>query len=640
VINPNIQLALADCLVTLTGFVRRRKKVHTITMQLRYSLILMWSSAAMFVWKSSYGFVVQSRWQHRLPTFHTLPHRFQIFAVPEAIDLFNTTTPLATKASSRKTVVTSWRQWNPFRRRIEGVEVVSINSKNSTFSTATIDSNKAQESPKQKIPVVSPTNLKEPKSSKPRTFRKSIFQLLSTICALIIVSPVVSDELTSYVQERIPMVFNTHGYGGSILPLLPTTIRPPILEPPITPILDEPEPTTPTDMLPSTQDDHAGSADTSNTVRPWNYRRNIATDRPSVEERRSEALSFVTEAVDKIGPCVLRIDTETRLLMDDSIVVPGSGQQQLPPSATGFVQQGQGSGLIFSKDGLVLTNAHVVEDASKVTVTLTDGRVYEAKVLGADEIVDIAVLKILPDETTTTTSSFASGSLSQLPVAQLGDSDQLTVGQIVIAVGSPGGLDNTVTMGIISGLERSSTMVGIPHKKVDYIQTDAAINPGNSGGPLVDVATAKVVGINAAIRAHMEGTSFAIPINRVREIMDDLANGKQIHHGYLGISLATCSPEWARKNNAAARKVTVDTPFIPEVHGALVHKVFPRTPAEKGGLRTNDVILQVNGKYVLTSDDTRRLIDGAPVGVVRLWTFGIHFFVALFTLSSCFTFKN
>jgi S1-C subfamily serine protease len=255
----------------------------------------------------------------------------------------------------------------------------------------------------------------------------------------------------------------------------------------------------------------------------------------------------------------------------------------------------------------------VVEDASKVTVTLTDGRVYEAKVMGADEIVDIAVLKILPDETS---SSGNGGSLPQLPVAQLGDSDQLTVGQIVIAVGSPGGLDNTVTMGIISGLERSSTMVGIPHKKVDYIQTDAAINPGNSGGPLVDVASAKVVGINAAIRAHMEGTSFAIPINRVREIMDDLANGKQIHHGYLGISLATCSPEWARKNNAAARKVSIDTPFIPEVHGALVHKVFPRTPAEKGGLRTNDVILKVNGKTVHTSDDTRRLIDGAPVGVV------------------------
>lgn len=120
---------------------------------------------------------------------------------------------------------------------------------------------------------------------------------------------------------------------------------------------------------------------------------------------------------------------------------------------------------------------------------------------------------------------------------------------------------------------RSSHVVGIPHKKIDYIQTDAAINPGNSGGPLVDVETGKVVGVNAAIRAHMEGTSFAIPINRVRDIMHELAAGREIHHGYLGISLATCTPEWARQNNA---KMSQNTVQIPEVHGALVHKVFPK----------------------------------------------------------------
>jgi S1-C subfamily serine protease len=165
----------------------------------------------------------------------------------------------------------------------------------------------------------------------------------------------------------------------------------------------------------------------------------------------------------------------------------------------------------------------------------------------------------------------------------------------------------------VSGLERSSAVVGIPHKKVDYIQTDAAINPGNSGGPLVDVETGKVVGINAAIRAHMEGTSFAIPINRVREIMYDLAEGNEVHHGYLGISLATCTPEWARQNNA---RTTSDIPQIPEVFGALVHSVFPRTPAERGGLRENDVVLEINGKKIQSSDEARRLIDGAPVGKV------------------------
>lgn len=150
---------------------------------------------------------------------------------------------------------------------------------------------------------------------------------------------------------------------------------------------------------------------------------------------------------------------------------------------------------------------------------------------------------------------------------------------------------------------------------MDYIQTDAAINPGNSGGPLVDVATGRVIGINAAIRAHMEGTSFAIPINRVRDIMIDLAAGRPVHHGYLGISLATCTPEWARQNNNLRAETTVASgPLIPEVHGALVHKVFPRTPAEKGGVRENDVLLAIDSKPVKSSDDARRLIDGADVG--------------------------
>jgi hypothetical protein len=200
----------------------------------------------------------------------------------------------------------------------------------------------------------------------------------------------------------------------------------------------------------------------------------------SSEPRRQMVLSFVSDAVHKVGPAVIRIDTETQMISgDDTSSSSENGGYPSQPH-TGYVQQGQGSGLIFSSDGLILTNAHVVEDATKVTVTLTDGRIYQAKVLGQDEIVDIAVIKILlPPESSRGDSSSSSINDPNLPTAKLGDSDKLTVGQIVIAVGSPGGLDNTVTMGIISGLERSSTMVGIPHKKVDYIQTDAAINPGN-----------------------------------------------------------------------------------------------------------------------------------------------------------------
>ena len=203
------------------------------------------------------------------------------------------------------------------------------------------------------------------------------------------------------------------------------------------------------------------------------------------------------EAVQKIGPSVVCIDTEMHMLEEGEALMT-------TPRTPGFVQQGQGSGLVFSHDVLVLTNAHVIEDATKVTIMLADERVYEAEVKGSDEIVDIAVVKIIPPD---------NEPLPKFPVAKLGDSDTLMVGRIVVAVGSAGGLDGSVTMGIVSGLERSSTVVGIPHKKVDYIQTDAAINPGNSGGPLVDVESGYVVGINAAIQAHMEGTSFSILIN-------------------------------------------------------------------------------------------------------------------------------
>lgn len=313
-----------------------------------------------------------------------------------------------------------------------------------------------------------------------------------------------------------------------------------------------------------------------------------------VDEKAKIALGFVTDVVREVGPAVVRVDTETHLR-----------DQSDSPQPPGYIQQGQGSGLIFSEKGFILTNAHVVEDANKVTVTLTDGRVYVCQVMGSDEIVDIAVLKIIDRD------SNGGSTIPNLPVAKLGDSDKLSVGKIVIAVGSPGGLDNTVTMGIISGLERSSTIVGIPHKKVDYIQTDAAINPGNSGGPLIDVESGQVIGINAAIRAHMEGTSFAIPINRVREIMTDLANGREIHHGYLGLGLATCTPDWARRNNADLKEGSL---AIPEVYGAIVHKVFPRTPAENGGLKENDIIISIGEHTVKSAEDARRLIDLAPVG--------------------------
>lgn len=310
----------------------------------------------------------------------------------------------------------------------------------------------------------------------------------------------------------------------------------------------------------------------------------------SIDDKRRLALSFISDVVDEVGPSVVRIDTESNPSKSPS--TRSDGYQPSP-----YVQQGQGSGLIFSSEGFILTNAHVVEDANKVKVTLTDGRVYFCDVTGTDDIVDIAVLKI-------TSNSDDSPSISNLPVAELGDSDKLKVGKVVVAVGSPGGLDNTVTMGIVSGRERSSMMVGVPHKLVNYIQTDAAINPGNSGGPLIDVETGQVIGINAAIRAHMEGTSFAIPINRVRDIMHDLSEGKEIKHGYLGCQLTSCTPQWARENNADTSGDRIE-----EVYGAFVHKIYKKSSAHLGGLKEHDIIQQIGTETVRSASDASRWID-------------------------------
>jgi S1-C subfamily serine protease len=304
---------------------------------------------------------------------------------------------------------------------------------------------------------------------------------------------------------------------------------------------------------------------------------------------RTSALSYVKDAVKNVGPSVVRIDTETRV----------REVFQHPPD---FTHGGQGTGVLFSSDGLVVTNAHVVHDAAKVSLTLADGREFRAEVKGTDEVVDLAVLKIL--------SGGKDGDfVKNLPVAEFGDSDEVEVGQLVIAVGNPGGLDNTVTMGIISALARSSDTVGILDKKVDYIQTDAAINPGNSGGPLVDVETGKVIGINTCIRFNMEGVSFAIPINRVREMLSDLSEGRQIQHAYIGVSMSTsCAPDYAMQGNADHTKTS-----IPEAQ-VVIKDVFPRSPALLGGLQPGDILIEIGGQKVTSSGDVTRLIDTATIG--------------------------
>ncbi|TVQ48191.1 MAG: PDZ domain-containing protein [Gloeocapsa sp. DLM2.Bin57] len=312
------------------------------------------------------------------------------------------------------------------------------------------------------------------------------------------------------------------------------------------------------------------------------------------------ANSFVADAVAQTGPAVVRIDTEklvTRglnpLFEDPFFRDFFGGQFAAPPQQEKIV--GQGSGFIISNDGIILTNAHVVSDAEKVTVTLKDGRSFEGTVKGTDEVTDLAVVQIAPAG-------------DDLPIAPLGDSDQVRVGDWAIAVGNPVGLNNTVTLGIISTLSRSSAQVGIPDKRIDFLQTDAAINPGNSGGPLLN-DQGEVIGINTAIRADAMGIGFAIPINKAKELQEILATGQEVPHPYIGVQMITLTPELARENNNDPNSPL----FMPEVPGVLVVRVLPSTPAQTAGIRMGDVITKVNGQPVTDGSQLQSLVEAAGV---------------------------
>ncbi|MGB7248115.1 MAG: HhoA/HhoB/HtrA family serine endopeptidase [Phormidesmis sp.] len=318
--------------------------------------------------------------------------------------------------------------------------------------------------------------------------------------------------------------------------------------------------------------------------------------------------SFVAQAVRSVGSAVVRIDTErtiTRnvpdMFYEDPFFRGPFGDRGSRPNLFQNIPQeellrGQGSGFIISDGGDILTNAHVVDGTDKVTVTLKDGRTFEGIVEGVDDITDLAVIHIDTED-------------EALPVSQLGDSDQVEVGDWAIAVGNPLGLDNTVTLGIVSTLKRSSAAVGIPGKRIDFIQTDAAINPGNSGGPLLN-SRGEVIGINTAIRADAMGIGFAIPINKAKEIQTSLARGERIAHPYLGVQIATLTPDMAKLNNEDPNSAIT----LPEIDGVLVVRVLPNTPAAEAGLRRGDVIVSVAGKPVRRADQLQTRVDQVQVG--------------------------
>lgn len=294
--------------------------------------------------------------------------------------------------------------------------------------------------------------------------------------------------------------------------------------------------------------------------------------------------NVIVEAVEKVGPAVVRIDTTKR------VINPLGGLFGRGPTIQ--QQQGQGSGFITRSDGVILTNAHVVEGASDVTVTLPDGRSFSGKVLGTDPLTDVGVVKVVA---------------SKLPVAPLGDSTRLRPGEWAIAIGNPLGLDNTVTAGIISAIQRTNA-VG-EGQRVPYIQTDAAVNPGNSGGPLIN-DRGQVIGINTAIRqAPGAGLSFAIPIEVARQIAAQILERGYASHPYIGVRLQAITPQLAREINAST-----DECRLPEVNGVVVVDVMPDSPADRGGIRPCDLIEQVGGEAVRNPSEVQLGVDKVTVG--------------------------
>jgi Do/DeqQ family serine protease len=315
------------------------------------------------------------------------------------------------------------------------------------------------------------------------------------------------------------------------------------------------------------------------------------------------AVPTLSPMIKKVSPAIVNIATRGTIhekgpqnpLLDDPFfrrffdVPQDSGPRDRP-------FQSAGSGVIFdAKAGYIVTNAHVVENASEITVTLQDGRDLKAEVVGSDEPSDVAVLKVKTD------------GLTQI---SLGDSGKMEVGDFVVAIGNPFGLQHTVTSGIISGLSRSGIN---PDGYEDFIQTDASINPGNSGGALVNLR-GELIGINTAILSRSGGNigiGFAIPVNMAHSVMDQLIKYGSVKRGLLGVSMYTVTPDIAQSLG------------LPSAQGALVSQVVDGSPAEKAGIHTGDVITSVNGQSVKSNGELRNAIglmrvgDKVEIGLLR-----------------------
>ena len=314
----------------------------------------------------------------------------------------------------------------------------------------------------------------------------------------------------------------------------------------------------------------------------------------------ASGINFIADAAEKVGPAVVRINASRTVktssrspeMADDPFFKRFFGE--MPQQPTERVQRGTGSGFIYSADGLIMTNAHVVSGTDTVEVVLRDGRRLTGKVLGSDILTDVAVIRVQE---------------KNLPVVNLGNSDTLRPGEWAIAIGNPLGLDNTVTAGIISATGRSSSQVGVPDKRVGFIQTDAAINPGNSGGPLLN-QRGEVIGINTAIIGGAQGLGFAIPIKTAKGVAEQLITKGKVSHPYLGIQMVTLTPD--------IKKQILNDPNtgfeVKEDRGILIAKIARNSPAAQGGMKPGDVLKKVGGKSVENAEQVQQIVEGSTIG--------------------------
>ena len=311
--------------------------------------------------------------------------------------------------------------------------------------------------------------------------------------------------------------------------------------------------------------------------------------------------NFVSEAVKNVGPAVVRIDTERsveRQQFDPTLLDPLLRDLLGEPGLLPDRERGQGSGVIIDQNGLVLTNAHVVERVDIVSITLPDGTNYDGKVLGTDSITDLALVQVKEDINS--------------KVAPLGDSEKLEVGDWAIALGTPYGLEKTVTLGIISSLHRDINSLGFSDKRLDLIQTDAAINPGNSGGPLVN-SSGEVIGINTLVRSGPgAGLGFAIPINLARRVSEQLLEDGKVIHPYLGVQLISLNAKIAKEHNNDPNSLVQ----LPERSGALIQSVVPNSPAERAGLKRGDLVIAAEDILINEPKALLDEVEKAKIGKV------------------------